>query len=69
MATDEELTKSLMIESQIWLTDDVEDDEVVLDRARRRHTTALQAARAHQSHVPKRRGYQLELSAYCRLSH
>ena len=30
MSTDEELTKSLLIESQIWLTDDVDEDEVVL---------------------------------------
>ena len=31
MSTDEELTKSLLIESQIWLTDDVDEDEVVLE--------------------------------------
>lgn len=31
MSAEEELTKSLMIESQIWLTDDVDEDEVVLE--------------------------------------
>ena len=31
MSTEEEITKSLMIESQIWLTDDVDEDEVVLE--------------------------------------
>ena len=31
MATEEEITKSLMIESQIWLTDDVDEDAVVLE--------------------------------------
>jgi GTP-binding protein len=31
MSTDEELTKSLLLESQIWLTDDVDEDEVVLE--------------------------------------
>jgi len=31
MSTDEELTKSLLIESQIWLTEDVDEEEVVLE--------------------------------------
>ena len=31
MSTEEEITKSLMIDSQIWLTDDVDDEEVVLE--------------------------------------
>ena len=31
MSNEEEITKSLMIESQIWLTDDVDEDEVVLE--------------------------------------
>ena len=31
MSTEEEITKSLMIESRIWLTDDVDEDQVVLE--------------------------------------
>ena len=31
MSTDDELTKSLLIESQIWLTEDVDEEEVVLE--------------------------------------
>ena len=29
MATEEEITKSLLIESQIWITEDINDDQVV----------------------------------------